>query len=112
MSTKIWHKLFGGSVGKGTSTSRSRILNPERTYIGDNSFIGTDAIITAHVYEGNQLYLKKIEIGNNVTIEHKAIILPGVVINDNVTVRVNEIVPKNKVIPPDITWVNGKMIPK
>ncbi|TFG12266.1 hypothetical protein EU537_09980 [Candidatus Thorarchaeota archaeon] len=112
LDTKPRHMLFGAKIGKATVVGNGRLFNPERTIIGDECFFGYDAIMSGHVYEGDRLYLKTVEIGNNVTVGANAVILAGAEIGDNVIIGANTVVPKNKVIPPNTIWIHGKAIPR
>jgi acetyltransferase-like isoleucine patch superfamily enzyme len=101
------HNLFGAKVGKGTLMGGS-FAEQERIEVGKNCFIGSQAAILAHSYEGDRHILKKVKIGDNVTIGGHAIIFPGVEIGDNVTVGANTVIPANKKIPPDSVWIGAK----
>ncbi len=112
LDTKPRHMAFGAQIGRSTIIGNGRLFNPERTIIGDNCFFGYDAILSGHVYEGDQLYLQTVRLGNNVTVGANAVILPGANIGDNVLIGANTVVPKDKVIPPNTIWVRGKALPR
>ena len=112
LDTKPRHQAFGTKIGRNTIVGNGRLFNPERTIIGDNCFFGYNAILSGHVYEGRQLYLKTVRLGNNVTVGANAVILPGADIGDNVIVGANTVVPKDTTIPPNTIWVHGKAIPR
>lgn len=112
LDTKPRHQAFGAKIGRNTIVGNGRLFNPERTIIGDNCFFGYDAILSGHVYEGRRLYLKTVQLGNNVTIGANAVVLPGADIGDNVIVGANSVVPKDTTIPPNTIWVHGKAIPR
>ncbi len=112
LDTKPRHQVFGAKIGNSTIIGNGRLFNPERTIIGDNCFFGYDAILSGHVYEGDQLYLQTVQLGNNVTVGANAVILPGAKIGDNVLIGANTVVPKDKVIPPNTIWVRGKAVPR
>jgi maltose O-acetyltransferase len=92
-------------IGNNVSINRGSIINAGgEITIGDNVLIGPGVII----YSQNHNYLdgslpfnkqgyeyKKVEIGNNVWIGARAIILPGVTIGNNVVISAGSIVTKN-----------------
>ena len=112
LNTRPRHVLFGAKIGENTIVGNGRIFNPERTEIGKNCMFGYNAILTGHVYEGNTLILKKVKIGNNVTIGTNAVIFPGVEVGDDCIIAANSTVPKDRVIPPNSLWVRGKTVPR
>jgi acetyltransferase-like isoleucine patch superfamily enzyme len=112
LESRLRHILFGAKLGAGTINGGGLILTPDRTIIGENCLIGYGAIICAHVYEGERLYLKPVELGNNVTVGGYAIVFAGSKIGDNVIIGANTVVPKDREIPPNTIWVHGKSIPR
>ncbi len=69
--------------------------NPRGIYIGKKSVITTGAVILTHNYVmGNGTFLDTI-IGNNVFIGANAIIMPGVRIGNNVIIGAGSVVTKN-----------------
>ncbi|MCD6483070.1 MAG: hypothetical protein J7K83_02260 [Candidatus Aenigmarchaeota archaeon] len=63
------------------------------------------ASIIGHVAEKGKLILKRVKIGNNVTIGQYTTVLPGTVIEDDVVVGANSLVPKNSVL--ERGWIYG-----
>lgn len=112
LESKFRHVWFGAKIGNGTIVGGAHIMTPDRLTIGDNCMIGFGSIVTAHMYQDETLYLKKIKIGNNVTVGGYAIIFAGAVIGDNVIIGANTVVPQDRVIPPNTIWVRGKAIPR
>lgn len=112
LNTKPLHQIFGAKVGENTIVGNGILLNPERTTLGNNTFLGHGSIITGHLYEDEGLYLKEVKIGNDVTIGGYAIIFPGCVIGDNVIIGANTVVPKDRHVPKNTIWVHGKAIPR
>ncbi|MHA1596536.1 MAG: acyltransferase [Candidatus Asgardarchaeia archaeon] len=102
------YRLFGCKVGKGTIIGTKNLVNLERCEIGENCYLGANSLIVSHVYEGDKLILKKVKIGNNVTIGAYSIILCGVVIEDGVTIGAGTVIPKNKVVPRNTIWIGMK----
>jgi acetyltransferase-like isoleucine patch superfamily enzyme len=101
------HNLFGVKVGKGTLMGGT-FAEQERIELGKNCFIGSQAAILAHIYDGDKQILKKVKIGNNVTIGGHSIIFPGVEIGDNVVIGANTVISANKKIPSNSIWIGAK----
>lgn len=92
---KKYCQLFGLKIGKSSTLQSIRISDFDLISIGNNSVIGFDAVLCAHSVEGNNLFRKRVRIGDNVVIGHYSILSPGVVIEDNVILGANSFVPKN-----------------
>jgi NDP-sugar pyrophosphorylase family protein len=60
--------------------------------IGENCIIGGNSSIAAHYAAGARGRLRKVRIGNSVTIGANTAVMPGVVIENNVTVGANSLV--------------------
>ncbi|MET0323072.1 MAG: DapH/DapD/GlmU-related protein, partial [Duganella sp.] len=66
--------------------------------------IGHDAVIFAHVIEGERLQLKAVVIGDTVTIGATAVVMAGVRIGDNAIVSAGAVVIKDTVIGAGEVW--------
>jgi acetyltransferase-like isoleucine patch superfamily enzyme len=94
---------LGAHLGSNTY-SAGVLLDPPLTRIGGNTIIGHDAVIFAHVIEGNKLELKAVRIGANVTIGAMAVVMAGVVIGDGAIVSAGAVVIKDTAIGAGEVW--------
>ncbi len=99
----FFFRLFGMKIGK-NSTVLGRIFDPELIEIGNNTLVGTFAILGAHVIQNGKIYRERIRIGDNCTIGGQVFIYPGVIIEDNCLIGGNSVVPKGKRLDAGI-WV-------
>lgn len=92
--------LIGLKIGKnsGLGTTSVSIMDPCAIEIGDNTYIGSYSVLTAHVIEKEKLIIKKVKIGNNCLIGGETLLLPGVTIEDKVTVGAKSLVLKNRTL--------------
>ncbi|HEB99601.1 MAG TPA: acyltransferase [Thiotrichales bacterium] len=100
---RLVYLALGARLGHNTY-SAGAILDPPLTRIGDNSIVGHDAVLFAHVIEGERLALEPIEIGDGVTIGAKAVVMPGVRIGDGALVSAGAVVTKGTRIGPGEIW--------
>ena len=100
---RLVYLALGARLGRNTY-SAGAILDPPLTRIGDHSIVGHDAVLFAHVIEGERLALEPIEIGHRVTIGAKAVIMPGVTIGDGALVSAGAVVTKGTRIGPGEVW--------
>lgn len=100
---RLVYLALGAKLGRNTY-SAGVLLDPPLTFIGSNTIIGHDAVIFAHVIEGDRLELQPVHIGDNVTIGATAIVMAGVTIGDGAIVSAGAVVIKDSRIGPDEIW--------
>jgi acetyltransferase-like isoleucine patch superfamily enzyme len=96
---------MGARIGPGTLIATTRIFDCDLVEIGSSCIIGGGSAITAHSAEGSTGMLKKVVIGNNVTIGANSYIMPGVVIEDHVRVGPNSLVPRDRRLEAGGTYI-------
>lgn len=98
-----------GADIKATLLLGQRVVIPEPYFFraGHHVLIGDEAILSAHKVEHNVVTLEPIEIGDNVLIGARAIILPGVKIGSNATIGAGAVVGRGLVIPPGEIWAGN-----
>lgn len=86
-----------------------RVVIPEPYFlrVGHGVLIGDEAILSAHKVEHNVVTLEPIEIGDNVLIGARAIILPGAKIGSNATIGAGAVVARGAVIPAGEMWAGN-----
>jgi acetyltransferase-like isoleucine patch superfamily enzyme len=89
----LFYRGMGAKIGRGTLINTHRIWDCDLLEIGENCIIGGNASIAAHVAQGARGHLRKVRIGNNVTIGANTSVMAGVTIEDNVVVGANSLVP-------------------
>jgi acetyltransferase-like isoleucine patch superfamily enzyme len=100
----LW-RIAGAKIGRNVAIGPFAQLDPafpELVEIGDNTIIGSGAVILAHEFLTKQFRKGRTKIGRNVTIGGNAFILAGVTIGDNAVVSALSLV--NRDVPP------GKMV--
>lgn len=83
------------------------IPDPDFLHVGHHVLIGDEAVLSGHKVEHNVVTLEPIEIGDNVLIGARAIILPGTKIGSNATIGAGAVVPRGAVIPAGETWAGN-----
>jgi acetyltransferase-like isoleucine patch superfamily enzyme len=105
-------KFLGAKIGKNAHIDPGIIMDPDLVEIGENTTIGTHALISGHIEDRLQLAVKRVKIGKNCLVGGRSIIFPGVVMEDNVKVGAGAIVLENTYLPANSVWVGvpAKMI--
>ncbi len=88
-----FYRAMGAKIGKHTLIATHRIWDCDLVEIGEDCLIGGNSSISAHYAVGNRARLRKVRIGNRVTLGANSSVMPGVVIEDDVLVGANSLVP-------------------
>ena len=102
--SEYYYRLAGASVGKRTQINTQFLNDAYMVSIGDDTIVGSQVFINAHMVEGGKLILKRVTIGKRCTIGAGALINPGVQVHDDAIVAARAVVPKNTVIPKGEIW--------
>ncbi len=94
---------LGAKLGENTYCAGA-ILDPPLVHIGANTILGYDCVLCPHAVEGKRVVFTAINIGNNVTIGMKAIVMAGVTIEDNAIVAAGSVVVKGSYIRAGELW--------
>ena len=89
----LFYRGMGAKIGKGTLIATHRLWDCDLIEIGEFCIIGSNSSISAHVLQGDRGRMRRVRIGNNVTIGANTSVMPGVVIEDNVIVGPSSLVP-------------------
>jgi acetyltransferase-like isoleucine patch superfamily enzyme len=100
---RIFYQLLGARLGPNTYPG-GVVMDPPFVTIGSNTIVGQGALIVPHVIEGSRLAHRRINIGNDVTIGGRAVVLSGCSIGDGATVAIGAVVSKGTVIGAGEVW--------
>lgn len=100
---RLVYLALGARLGSNTY-SAGALLDPPLTTIGSNAIVGHDAVVFAHVIEGERLELKRVVIGDGVTIGAHAVIMAGVTIGDGAIISAGAVLTKDSVVGAGEVW--------
>ena len=86
---------------------RAVIAEPWSMTVGHNVVIGADAVLSGHKVEHRVVTLEPIIIGDETLVGTRAVVLPGVTIGNRVVLGANSVVPRGTVIPDGETWAGN-----
>ena len=99
-------RLYGLKTGKNVHiATNTYIESAGLVEIGDHSFVGYGAAISAHAHENREIVVSPIKIGRRVTIGGKSGVAPGVEIGDNSIIGAYSIVTKGVKVPTNEIWI-------
>ena len=96
---KLFYKILGAKIGKNVFINTPGLHDAYLLELGDNVVIGGGSNISCHIFEGEELYLGKIAVGNNTLISADTYIMPGATIGNHCNIGLKATVRKNKKIP-------------
>ena len=100
---RLVYLALGARLGSNTY-SAGALLDPPLTTIGSDSIVGHDAVVFAHVIEGERLELRRVVIGNGVTIGAHAVVMAGARIGDGAIISVGAVLTKDSVVGAGEVW--------
>lgn len=100
---RLVYLALGARLGENTY-SAGALLDPPLITIGSNTIVGHDAVVFAHVIEGERLELQRVWIGSGVTIGAHAVIMAGARIGDGAMISVGAVLTKGSVVGPGEVW--------
>lgn len=97
-------RLLGAKLGKNVQFNSKYVYDASLLEIGDNTVVGGGAIIIGHLVERGKLKLKKVKIGQNVTIGSHCTIMPGCEIGDNAIIGASAVLLKDIKVEARDVW--------
>lgn len=100
----LFHWMMGMKLGKRVQINTAVIGDSNLIEIGDDTVIGGDVTLVAHVAERGDLVTERVRIGSRVTVGLMAVIMPGVEIGDGAVIAANAILKKGTKVAAGEVW--------
>jgi len=97
--TTMYFRLAGCKLGRNVWLLASTILDPYLISIGDDTVVGGDAIISAHMFRHGALYLAPITIGRGCQIGAHALINAGAILGDGAVIGIRAYIRRGRRVP-------------
>jgi hypothetical protein len=104
--SKMFFKILGCKMGKNVYINTPNLNDPQFLELGSNVVIGGLTNISCHTFEGNNLVLGKIKIGDNTLIGTNCYIMPNVKIGNYCNIGMYSYIRKGQEIP-DKTFISA-----
>lgn len=98
-SMNIFFTLMGAKLGKNVHINTKFCADLSLLEIGDNTIVGGNATVIAHIFERKSIRLKKVKIGRNVLIGLNTVIMPGCEIGDGAIIGAGAVLVKDTIVP-------------
>ena len=101
----IFYRMMGAKLGMNVQINSKNVADLSLLEIGNNSVIGGNATVIAHIFERGGLKLKKVKIGSNVVVGLNAVIMPGCEIGDNAVIGAGAVLLRDTKVEARDVWV-------
>ena len=99
-----FYRVMGARIGRNVLINSSNLFDFDLIEIGDNAFIGGDAVIIGHVGEGGVLRIRPVRIGARCTVGQSSVVFPGATMEDGSVLGALSLLPKGKRLPAGTVW--------
>ena len=98
------YKGLGSKIGKSCYLAGQFTSEYDLVELGNGVTLNAEVELKCHSIIDRVLIMKKIKIGNNVTIDSRSIVLGGTIIEDNATIGSFSLIPEDSLISANETW--------
>ena len=99
-----FYRVMGMRVGRNVVFNTCNVFDYDLIEIGDDSFVGGDAVVIGHAGERGRLKLRPVRIGRGCTIGQSSVVFPGSVMEDRSVLGALSLLPKGRVLPAGSVW--------
>lgn len=99
-----FYRLMGMRIGRNVVLNSCNLADFDLVEIGDDSFVGGDAVVIGHAGEKGLLKLRPVRIGHGCTVGQSSVVFPGAVMEDKSVLGALSLLPKGKVLPEGTVW--------
>jgi len=103
----LFRRSFGPRTPSVTMGDAMNCLGPRLLEVGKNVEFGFDATVAVHHFDGRQMYIRKVVIGEHAVIGGKSMLMPGVEVGHHAVVGSMSVVPPDTKIPPYEYWAGA-----
>ena len=97
-------RLMGARIGRNVLINTCNLFDFDLLEIGDDAFIGGDAVIIGHVGEKGLLKVRPVRIGARCTVGQSSVVFPGAVMEEGSVLGALSLLPKGKTLPRGTVW--------
>ena len=99
-----FYRLMGARIGRNVVLNSCKLSEFDLLEIGDDSFVGGDAVVIGHVGEKGKLKIRPVKIGRGCTVGQSAVVFPGAVMEDRSVLGALSLLPKGRTLPAGSVW--------
>ncbi len=99
-----FYRAMGARIGRNVIINSCNLSELDLLTIGDDSFIGGDAVVIGHAGEGGVLKIRPVRIGSRCTVGQSSIVFPGAIMEDGSVLGALSLLPKGRELPVGTVW--------
>ena len=97
-------RMMGARIGRNVLINTCNLFDYDLIDIGDDAFIGGDAVIIGHVGERGVLKIRPVRIGARCTVGQSSVVFPGATMEEGSVLGALSLLPKGKTLPAGTVW--------
>ena len=97
-------RLMGARIGRNVLINTCNLFDFDLLEIGDDTFLGGDAVIIGHVGEKGLLKIRPVRIGARCTVGQSSVVFPGATMEEGSVLGALSLLPKGKTLPRGTVW--------
>lgn len=105
-----WYRGLGARIGRRVNIQTTFVSDWDLIEIDDDTTLGGESAVIAHVFEMGQIKLMPVRIGKEVTVGRATTIFPGVTLGDRAVVGAHSLVTKGKTIDANAIWAGSPAV--
>ena len=99
-----FYRVMGARIGRNVLINSCNLFDFDLIEIGDNAFVGGDAVIIGHVGEKGLLKIRPVRIGARCTVGQSSVVFPGATMEEGSVLGALSLLPKGKTLPRGTVW--------
>ena len=99
-----FYRAMGARIGRNVLINSCNLFDFDVLTIGDNAFIGGDAVVIGHVGERGRLKIRPVTIGAGSMVGQSSVVFPGATMGEGSVLGALSLLPKGRELPPGTVW--------
>jgi len=99
-----FYRAMGARIGRNVLINTCNLFDFDVLEIGDDAFIGGDAVVIGHAGEAGKLHIRPVRIGAGCTVGQSSIVFPGATMEDRSILGALSLLPKGRTLPAGTVW--------
>jgi non-ribosomal peptide synthetase-like protein len=99
-----FYRAMGARIGRNVLINSCNLFDFDVLEIGDDSFVGGDAVVIGHAGERGILKIRPVRIGRGCTVGQSSVVFPGATMEERSVLGALSLLPKGRTLPARTTW--------
>jgi non-ribosomal peptide synthetase-like protein len=99
-----FYRAMGARIGRNVIINTCNLFDFDVLEIGDQAFIGGDAVVIGHAGESGLLRIRPVRIGARCTVGQSSIVFPGATMEDHSVLGALSLLPKGRTLAAGTVW--------